>query len=190
MPAQETPEWSDAVSRYQALCDHLRAARGDVPMGFAEIEAVVGAPLPASARRHRGWWSNNPTNSGATRAWLAAGYRTAEVDMAGERLVFRRERAGAMRLSPTVAHSVESAAPSALEDDAMPEPALALQEAASPFAQGQSMAARPVAAPPTGAPHALFGRMRGALRVLAGVDVTVPADPGWADDAGWAGRPG
>jgi hypothetical protein len=174
------------MAKYELLEDHLRGVgRDHVPMSFAEVEAVIGSSLPASARRHRAWWSNNPSNSVITYSWLNAGYRTAEVDMAGERLVFRRERAGAMRLSPAVVRDVEQAATPTLEDDAMPEPALALQEAAAPFAQGAA-----VAAPPAGAPHALFGRMRGALRVLAGVDVAAPADPGWADDAGRAGRPG
>jgi hypothetical protein len=171
------------MTKYEPLENHLRGTdRDHVPMSFAEIEAVIGSSLPASARRHRAWWSNNPSNSVITYSWLNAGDRTADVDMAGERLVFRRERAGAMRLSPTVAHDVAPAAPATLEDDAMPEPALALQEAAAPFAQGPDLAA-----PPAGGPHALFGRMRGALRVLAGVDVAVPADPAWADDAG---RPG
>lgn len=65
-----------------------------IAMSFAEIEAMVGRKLPNSSRKHRAWWSNNPSNSAITRAWLNAGYRTEDVDMAGERLVFRRtERA-------------------------------------------------------------------------------------------------
>ncbi|RLP79060.1 hypothetical protein D9R14_09475 [Xanthobacter tagetidis] len=59
-------------------------------MTFAEIEALVGHPLPASARRHRAWWSNNPSNSVITWAWLAAGYKSEQVDMEAGRLVFRR----------------------------------------------------------------------------------------------------
>jgi hypothetical protein len=170
------------MTRYVRLADHLRASGCDVvTMQFAELEAVLGAPLPPSARRHRGWWSNNPSNSGATRVWLAAGYRTADVDMAGERLVFRRERAAPMRPSPSVAPDAEADTPDMTEHKPMPEPALALHEAAAPFGQAPSTAA------PPGGPHPLFGRMRGALRVLAGVDVAVPADPGWGEDAG---RPG
>ena len=29
-----------------------------VRMSFAEVERVLGRPLPASARKHRAWWSN------------------------------------------------------------------------------------------------------------------------------------
>ena len=58
-------------------------------MSFAEIEAVIGSPLPPS-KRHPAWWSNNAANNVMTRAWLAAGFRTERVDIAGEKLVFRR----------------------------------------------------------------------------------------------------
>lgn len=85
------------MGKYVRLNEHLaRQSRAAVPMSFAEIERVIGAPLPASARKHRPWWSNNPNNSVITRAWLEAGYKTEGVDMAGETLIFRRsaERAG------------------------------------------------------------------------------------------------
>jgi hypothetical protein len=154
-------------------------------MSFAEIEAVVGAPLPLSARRHRGWWSNNPGNSGATRAWLDAGYRTAEVDMAGERLVFRRQTPGRTRPPEATAHAPQPGARLPAETEAMTEPASTLHEAALSYGQ----AAHRVA-PPSDAPHALFGRLQAAVRVLAGVDVTAPADAGWGQDGDPAGRAG
>ena len=59
-------------------------------MTFEEIERVIGAPLPPSARRHSAMWSNNPTNWVMTKHWLAAGYRMEKVDMKNGRLVFRR----------------------------------------------------------------------------------------------------
>lgn len=59
-------------------------------MTFAQIERVVGRQLPAS-KHHRAWWSNNASNNVMTRAWLAAGFRTERVDVAGEKLVFRRD---------------------------------------------------------------------------------------------------
>ena len=78
-------------SKYQALKDHLlRRTEPRIPMTFAEIERIIGASLPPSARRHRAWWSNNGRNNVMTRFWLEAGYRTAQVDIAGERLVFER----------------------------------------------------------------------------------------------------
>lgn len=78
------------MSKYEPLTAFLDSKRTEeVPMSFAEIEAVLGTALPASKRR-REWWSNNPSNNVLTRAWLAAGYKTERVDMDSERLVFRR----------------------------------------------------------------------------------------------------
>lgn len=89
------------MGQYDPLRDHLAGkAAAEVPMTFAEIEKVIGRPLPASARRHRAWWSNNPSNSVITHAWLDAGYQTERVDMASHRLVFRKAgRAGRDRKS-------------------------------------------------------------------------------------------
>jgi hypothetical protein len=59
-------------------------------MSFSEIERILGSTLPPSARRHEAWWSNNPTGHVNAQAWLGAGYRTENVDIAGEAVVFRR----------------------------------------------------------------------------------------------------
>ena len=59
-------------------------------MSFRDIEEVLGFKLPPSARKHRPWWSNNPQNSAMTKAWLAAGFHTEQVDMARETLVFSK----------------------------------------------------------------------------------------------------
>ena len=79
------------MSKYEPLEHFLRNQRTElVPMTFAEIEHVIGAPLPASARVHRPWWSNNPKNSVITKAWLSAGFRTEQVNMEKGKLTFRR----------------------------------------------------------------------------------------------------
>jgi hypothetical protein len=79
------------VTKYEPLKTFLaRNGTSEVPMRFAEIEQVIGAPLPPVAYKHRAWWSNNPSNSVITLAWLDAGYKTERVDMASQRLVFRR----------------------------------------------------------------------------------------------------
>jgi hypothetical protein len=59
-------------------------------MTFREIERVLGFPLPEKSKRLRPWWSNNPGNNVMTKEWLAAGYKTEQVDIEGGRLVFRR----------------------------------------------------------------------------------------------------
>jgi hypothetical protein len=60
-------------------------------MTFAELEGVLKSKLPPS-KLHRAWWSNNPDNNVMTKEWLDAGYETESVDIAAEKLVFRRVR--------------------------------------------------------------------------------------------------
>jgi hypothetical protein len=82
------------MSKYSALGDYLkRQHREMVPLTFGEIEKITGAKLPASARKHRPWWSNNPHNSVMTKVWLEAGFASEQVDMTKRKLVFRRVRA-------------------------------------------------------------------------------------------------
>ena len=79
------------MSKYARLTDHLRATGGaDVRLTFEEIESIIGSDLPRSATLHRAWWSNNPTSSVMTKAWLAAGYKSAAVDMKNRQLLFRK----------------------------------------------------------------------------------------------------
>jgi hypothetical protein len=83
----------DVMSKYAALGDFLRKQTLDeIPMTFEQIERVSGAKLPPSAAQSRAWWSNNPRNSAMNKVWLEAGFETAQVDMEGCRLVFRRVR--------------------------------------------------------------------------------------------------
>lgn len=77
------------MSKYEPLTSYLSArSPRRVVMTFAEMEHVLGSRLPPSARRHRAWWSNNPSGNVAALAWRAAGYRSAEVDLEAEKLVF------------------------------------------------------------------------------------------------------
>ena len=77
--------------KYRKLYAHLRSLSSrEWKASFADIEAIIGDRLPASARRHRASWANDITQARA-RAWLAAGWETAQVDMDAETLLFRRE---------------------------------------------------------------------------------------------------
>lgn len=79
------------VSKYQPLADFLqRSPSGSVRLSFARIERILGCRLPPSARRYRAWWSNNRHNRACTRVWLAAGWRTQDVDMGAQLLNFVR----------------------------------------------------------------------------------------------------
>jgi len=77
-------------SKYAALGRYLREHRNEslITMSFAEVEQLTGTTLPAS-KRYPAWWSNNPSNNPMTKIWLAAGFRTEQVDVAGEKLVFK-----------------------------------------------------------------------------------------------------
>lgn len=81
------------MSKYQPLQSYLQHQQADrVRLGFDEIERLLGFPLPRSARDYRPWWSNNTGGNVAIRAWRDAGWRTADVDMAGEQVTFVRDR--------------------------------------------------------------------------------------------------
>ena len=83
------------MSKYDPLKRYLTAATAaELPLGFQDVERVLGFPLPPSARKHREWWSNNVGTHVGARAWREAGWKTERVDMAGERLVFVRDPAG------------------------------------------------------------------------------------------------
>jgi hypothetical protein len=80
------------MSKYSPLGDFLRTQTLDsIPLSFADVAKIVGHPLPRSAR-YPAWWSNNETNNVMTKVWLDAGFRTEQVDIASEKLVFRRQR--------------------------------------------------------------------------------------------------
>ncbi len=71
------------------LTEHLRAYDGArLELSFDEVEAIVGSPLPPSARRHQPWWSNSTRWA---RFWLDAGYRASFARVASGRVAFVRE---------------------------------------------------------------------------------------------------
>ena len=83
------------MGKYSPLAEFLLAQKGEeVPLTFAEIERIIGAPLPPS-HRYRAWWSNNSFNSVMTKVWLDAGFRSADVDIKKRKLVFRKVRSQA-----------------------------------------------------------------------------------------------
>ncbi len=89
------------MSKYDPLKRFLEAqAVQSLPMSFAEVEKVLGAKLPSSALAYQAWWANEATGSHVqARSWMAAGYQTEQVDLAGRNLVFRRIK------QPSVSHA-------------------------------------------------------------------------------------
>ena len=89
-----------ARGKYQRLYTHLCGlATREWRATFSEIESIIGFGLPASARLHRPWWSNQSGANGHSQAvaWGAAGWETAEVDMEAETLLLRRRPAVSAR---------------------------------------------------------------------------------------------
>lgn len=98
------------MSKYIPLKSFLDSTPLDrVQMSFKEVEQVLGFKLPASALRHRPWWSNSVGAHVQSEAWLKAGFETESVDMDARRLVFRRK----MRVgSPSSASNTKGPRPS------------------------------------------------------------------------------
>jgi hypothetical protein len=78
--------------KYAALGEHLRGlatTKAEATLRFAEIERMIGATLPKSARTYREWWANQDGGSRAPH-WRAAGFEIENVDFARELVRFRR----------------------------------------------------------------------------------------------------
>lgn len=79
------------MSKYAILTNALRRRPGSHwRVTFEELEQVLKKPLPKSAYSYPAWWSNNPSNNTMTPAWLTAGWKTAEVDVPGRKVTFRK----------------------------------------------------------------------------------------------------
>ena len=79
--------------KYQPLVDYLAplsAGTTSVSLTLAEIEALVGAPLPRTVAT-RIWWHNSRPHWRLVRA---AGWRVAGVDFPGRTVTFARVAGG------------------------------------------------------------------------------------------------
>ena len=95
--------------KYELLGKYLKASNQDrIEMTFDEVEDVIGSALPRS-KIYPAWWSNNPSNNPMTKVWLAAGYRTEQVDIEGCKLVFRIDAENTENSGPEFAGMAEAA---------------------------------------------------------------------------------
>lgn len=93
MPAATIrPTAPAARGSYAPLGDHLTATTAThVKLTFTQIERVLGRQLPASARRHRAWWSNETSGTHShAAAWMGAGWRVDAVDLTAATAQFHR----------------------------------------------------------------------------------------------------
>lgn len=103
MPGEERFRQVVERGKYAPLYRRLRMRSGRRwRVSFTDLEAVLGFTLPASARLHRPWWSNqrNTRGYGHSLAWQLAGWRTAAVDLEHESLVFEREETSGEKAQP------------------------------------------------------------------------------------------
>ena len=77
--------------KYEPLRRWLQSERprGEISMGFGDVERLIGQGLPASAHQHRAWWGNNEASVQAS-AWMSAGWRVDMVDQRAGRVRFCR----------------------------------------------------------------------------------------------------
>lgn len=81
-------------TKYYPLYEFLRqSGQDEVLLSFAQVEDLLGRPLPATARTQRGWWSNRSTAMAQSMAWMDAGYHVAQVDLGAEQVIFRKPAA-------------------------------------------------------------------------------------------------
>lgn len=82
------------MGKYEPLAAHLKKQDTDSwTASFAEIEAVLGAPLPESARKYREWWANQRGGGHSqAKGWQDAGWQVWRVDFGHRNVEFRRVR--------------------------------------------------------------------------------------------------
>lgn len=70
-----------AIGKYSPLYHSLRMKDEDsIELSVEQIESILGFKLPASALKHRAWWSNGITHSQA-KAWLYADWEVDQVSL-------------------------------------------------------------------------------------------------------------
>lgn len=163
-----------ALVQFRQELDKKPEKRGKV--SFQQIEEWAGMRLPLSAYKHREWWSNNSDiYRNGPKPWGRALLRTEDVDMRARTLFFRVDSA---RLTQ------ESAPPMTKERLETLFPKLRSRGrggSAPPQGVGLSDVNQPYVALTGAGRHPLRGALKGMLRIVAGTDLTKPADPEWAD---------
>jgi len=82
-------------SKYYPLFEHLQGHEQEtVALTFAEIEALIGCSLAASALKKKNWWSNRDSPRALQAiAWISAGYQVESVDLTQQTVIFKPFRA-------------------------------------------------------------------------------------------------
>lgn len=122
------------MSKYDKFAAFLATSgKPEVRLTFRQIEEILGFSLPAS-KTYQAWWSNNPWNNVMTRVWLGAGYKSSQVDVAGETVVFTREASSPSPAPPDVQPSQVPRSPlfGSMKGTSIVAPGVDLTEPADP----------------------------------------------------------
>jgi hypothetical protein len=166
-----------------------------------------GIDLPPSAYKYREWWANTAARYGSgakLKPWQQAGLETANVELNSRQLTFRYKGEFApeiqARRDADMRRSKEAEL-RALRDKVAVTPTgifakvnrqkiakLEQELGATPTVQVKGMAdvSRPYAVAPgvqtdisPRCRHPIYGALKGYIRLVAGTDLTQPADPEW-----------
>ncbi len=88
------------MGKYDPLAKFLEDQQEDAwDAPFAEIEEILGTPLPPSARTLQSWWANSNASHSQAKGWLGAGWRVvpSEVNLPKEQVRFERTRQAGRR---------------------------------------------------------------------------------------------
>ena len=82
------------MSKYDLLKQYLLGQRGDFcTLTFSDIEKIIGASLPSSARKRAQWWGNDKTQVQAL-SWIPAGWNVERPNLAEQYVLFARVAGG------------------------------------------------------------------------------------------------
>lgn len=78
------------LRKYDPLKRYLLDHRGDFcTLTFSDIEKIIGASLPSSARKRAQWWGNDKTHVQAL-SWIMAGWNVERPNFAEQHVFFTR----------------------------------------------------------------------------------------------------
>ncbi len=173
------------MSVYDKLASVLAERREEAwKAGFAELEGLIGRKLPASAWKYPAWWSNDPSNNSMTKVWLRAGWRTEQVDVLGQTVVFRRVSSGKAAGHKDRDESGFGDRPREFENAPVgakmaetkmaraPETKMATKEMIMQAATTKQNAPGDDGKTPF---ERLYGCLKGTIKIAPGVDLTEPA---------------
>ena len=80
-------------SRYALLASYLQErplSEDKQALTFKQIEEIIREELPASARQHPSWWTNEGMDHNPSQQWLDVGWTVSLIDAIEERVIFTR----------------------------------------------------------------------------------------------------